>query len=196
MFLQHWHCRVLDQHVSSFKSSTRTLIVKSLVSRPPVCIVTLCQFKGLRLTLSVIGLTAYSLAAPSVKTDTAAELHERQASAQAVQDTLADLATAMMVGSTGRKTDLHGHNSGSQSHEPQHHHAISSLIHLLLTIGSAFAPLIGAIIGPLLTNIASGITWAVSHTIASGKSGELYGKTYNGLKIKMSIDVINCCFVL
>ncbi|KAL5240109.1 hypothetical protein ACI65C_007519 [Semiaphis heraclei] len=69
----------------------------------------------------------------------------------------------------GRKTEMHHHNDG-QSHKPPHHQAISTLIHLLLTIGSAFAPLVGAIVGPLLTNVANGITWAISHTIASGFS--------------------------
>jgi len=87
-------------------------------------------------------------------------------------DTLLELATALMTGEAlagGRKTEMHHHND-SQSHKPPHHQAISTLIHLLLTIGSAFAPLVGAIVGPLLTNIANGITWAISHTIASGKS--------------------------
>jgi len=75
---------------------------------------------------------------------------------------------AIATAAGGRKKEVHYHND-DQSHKPQHHHAISTLIHLLLTIGSAFAPLVGAIVGPLLTNVANGITWAISHTIASGK---------------------------
>lgn len=126
--------------------------------------------------LSVIGVIFHSLAAPSVKlatvsTSAAIDGPQQTTAAQTVQDTLAELATALVIdgdvvdgGGEGRKTEVHGHE-----HKPPHHHAIASLIHLLLTIGSAFAPLIGAIIGPLLTNIANGITWAISHTIASGK---------------------------
>lgn len=55
---------------------------------------------------------------------------------QTVQDTL--LVGSLMIGGAsagGRKTEVHHHDDG---HKPQHHQAISKLIHLLLTIGSAF----------------------------------------------------------
>lgn len=152
------------------------IVVVSVIIR---CIIfKIIQFKGLRLMLSVIGVAFHTLAAPSTKLATvptspiqksSVDGPQRTMATQTVRDTLAELATALVIdgvvgGGESRKTELHGHE-----HKPPHHHAIASLIHLLLTIGSAFAPLIGAIVGPLLTNIANGITWAISHTIASGK---------------------------
>ncbi|XP_026814653.1 uncharacterized protein LOC113554807 [Rhopalosiphum maidis] len=130
------------------------------------------MFKGLKLMVSVLALAAYSLAAPSTRPQ---PQPAKSAEDQTARDTLLELAAALMTGGDiasvagGRKTEVHHHNDG-QSHKPQHHHAISTLIHLFLTIGSAFAPLVGAIVGPLLTNVANGITWAISHTIASGFS--------------------------
>lgn len=126
----------------------------------------------------VLGLVFHSLAAPSppptkLPTATAAITSpEDQVTAQKVRDTLIELIPALITDgavstANGRKSEVYHHNS--QNHKPQHHNAISTLIHLLLTIGSAFAPLIGAVVGPLLTNIANGITWAISNTIASGK---------------------------
>lgn len=129
--------------------------------------------------LLVIALATHSLAAPAVKFPAMAMVKPSEDFQQ-----MAESATvqAMANSTISRKTEIyhnditttnHGHGHGhSQNHQRpvhQHHHAISTLIHLLFTIGSAFAPLIGAIVGPLLTNIANGITWAISHTIASGK---------------------------
>lgn len=121
--------------------------------------------------MSVLALATHSLAAPSTRPQAQTA---KSAEDQTARDTLLELAAALMTGGAiataagGRKKEVHYHND-DQSHKPQHHHAISTLIHLLLTIGSAFAPLVGAIVGPLLTNVANGITWAISHTIASGK---------------------------
>lgn len=129
--------------------------------------------------LSVIALTTHSLAAPPAVKFPALAIVKLS---EDLQQT-AESATVQAVTSTiSRKTEIynndiittdHGHGHGySQSHQRpahQNHHAISTLIHLLFTIGSAFAPLVGAIVGPLLTNIANGVTWAISHTIASGK---------------------------
>lgn len=116
-----------------------------------------------------MALATHSMAAPPAKFVAATvKSAEDQSTAQIVRDTLVELTTALMTGSideaNGRKSEVYHHG---QNHK--HHHAISTLIHLLLTIGSAFAPLVGAIIGPLLTNIANGITWAITNTIASGK---------------------------
>ncbi|CAI6343948.1 unnamed protein product [Macrosiphum euphorbiae] len=115
-----------------------------------------------------MALAAHLLAAPSPRPQTQTV---KSAEDQTVRDTLLDSTVgSLMIGGAsagGRKTEVHHHNDG---HKPQHFQAISTLIHLLLTIGSAFAPLVGAIIGPLLTNVANGITWAISHTIASGFS--------------------------
>lgn len=122
--------------------------------------------------VSVLALATHSLAAPSTRPPP--QTVKSSAEDQTARDTLLELAATLMTGAVGsaggRKTEVHHHHNDGQSHKPQHHHAISTLIHLLLTIGSAFAPLVGAIVGPLLTNIANGITWAISHTIASGKS--------------------------
>lgn len=125
------------------------------------------------MVLSLFGLAAHSLAAPSSATAPAAVSAENRTTVQRVKDTLVELTTALVTGGAAgsRKTEVYHNGHGSaQNHKPHHHNAISTLIHLLLTIGSAFAPLIGAIVGPLLTNIANGITWAISHTIASGES--------------------------
>lgn len=117
--------------------------------------------------LSVIALTSpRSLAAPS--TVLAPALKPTEDPQEDTQNA-PELAEATVTLMNGRKTEMH--HSGHHDHKPQRHphQALTTLIHLLLTIGSAFAPLIGAIVGPLLTNIANGITWAITHTIASGK---------------------------
>ncbi|XP_060870979.1 uncharacterized protein LOC132945295 [Metopolophium dirhodum] len=126
-------------------------------------------FRYVRLMVSVMALATHLLAAPSSRPQPQTV---KSTEDQTVRNTLLELVGALMIGGAsvgGRKTEVHHHNDG-QSHKPQHHQAISTLIHLLLTIGSAFAPLVGAIVGPLLTNVANGITWAISHTIASGFS--------------------------
>ncbi|XP_050539530.1 uncharacterized protein LOC126904491 [Daktulosphaira vitifoliae] len=43
-----------------------------------------------------------------------------------------------------------------------------SLVHLILIIGKVLAPIVGAIIEPLLVNIAKGITWAITYSLATG----------------------------
>ncbi|VVC32048.1 Hypothetical protein CINCED_3A016845 [Cinara cedri] len=127
----------------------------------------------------MIALAAHSLAAPSnAKFPSTSPVNEAddRATADILRDTLINITTALVIGGDGggssasfRKAEMH-HNEQVHNKPHQQHHPISSLIHLLLTVGSAFAPLVGAIVGPLLTNIANGITWAISHTIASGFS--------------------------
>ncbi|XP_050421713.1 uncharacterized protein LOC126834088 [Adelges cooleyi] len=43
-----------------------------------------------------------------------------------------------------------------------------SIAHLLLIIGKVLAPIVGAIVEPLLVNIAKGITWAITYSLATG----------------------------
>lgn len=126
------------------------------------------KFEGLRIMLSVIALVSTpTLAAPSTILESV--LKPTEDPQKDTQNAL-ELAEATVTSTNGRKTEMH-HN-GYHDHKPQRHphKALTTLIHLLLTIGTAFAPLIGAIVGPLLINIANGITWAITHTIASGKS--------------------------
>lgn len=44
-----------------------------------------------------------------------------------------------------------------------------SIAHLLLIIGKVLAPIVGAIVEPLLVNIAKGITWAITYSLATGE---------------------------
>lgn len=48
-------------------------------------------------------------------------------------------------------------------------HGKLSVVHLIVIIGKVLAPLVGAIIEPLLVNIAKGITWAITYSLATGK---------------------------
>lgn len=45
-----------------------------------------------------------------------------------------------------------------------------SIVHLILIIGKVLAPLVGAIIEPLLVNVAKGITWAITYSLATGET--------------------------
>lgn len=52
--------------------------------------------------------------------------------------------------------------------EHGHGHGKLPIVHLILIIGKVLAPLVGAIVEPLLVNIAKGITWAITYSLATG----------------------------
>ncbi|XP_060839754.1 uncharacterized protein LOC132920989 [Rhopalosiphum padi] len=54
------------------------------------------------------------------------------------------------------------------AHKEHGHHGKLSVVHLILIIGKVLAPLVGAIIEPLLVNVAKGITWAITYSLATG----------------------------
>lgn len=53
-------------------------------------------------------------------------------------------------------------------------HGKLTVVHLLLIIGKVLAPLVGAIIEPLLINVAKGITWAITYSLATGNCIVMY----------------------
>ncbi|VVC32046.1 Hypothetical protein CINCED_3A025001 [Cinara cedri] len=53
-----------------------------------------------------------------------------------------------------------------------------SIVHLIMIIGKVIAPLVGAIVEPLLINIVKGITWAITYSLAS--AGRLFAETVTG----------------
>lgn len=54
------------------------------------------------------------------------------------------------------------------AHKEHGHGGKLSVVHLILIIGKVLAPLVGAIIEPLLVNVAKGITWAITYSLATG----------------------------
>lgn len=60
------------------------------------------------------------------------------------------------------------YRTAAKAAHKEYGHGKLSVVHLLLIIGKVLAPLVGAIIEPLLINIAKGITWAITYSLATG----------------------------
>ncbi|XP_060870333.1 uncharacterized protein LOC132944833 [Metopolophium dirhodum] len=58
--------------------------------------------------------------------------------------------------------------AAKSAHKEHGHGGKLSVVHLILIIGKVLAPLVGAIIEPLLVNVAKGITWAITYSLATG----------------------------
>ncbi|CAH1709776.1 uncharacterized protein LOC114124661 [Aphis gossypii] len=108
--------------------------------------------------LVTLAFTGCTLARPEVPTSavskSAAESTLSAGNVQQIQSTL--------------KEALPLYRMAMKSAHKEHGHGKLSIVHLILIIGKVLAPLVGAIIEPLLVNVAKGITWAITYSLATG----------------------------
>lgn len=105
--------------------------------------------------LTVLALAGGALARPEASAAASTLL---AGNVRQIQATLKEALPLYMSAAKAANYD-HGHGYGKLS-----------VVHLILIIGKVLAPLVGAIIEPLLINIAKGITWAITYSLATGNS--------------------------
>ncbi|XP_025200860.1 uncharacterized protein LOC112598559 [Melanaphis sacchari] len=94
------------------------------------------------------------------------EVPKSAASESAIQSTLS-AGNMQQIQETLREA-LPLYRMATKSAHKEHGHGKLSVVHLILIIGKVLAPLVGAIIEPLLVNVAKGITWAITYSLATG----------------------------
>ncbi|CAI6351575.1 unnamed protein product [Macrosiphum euphorbiae] len=95
------------------------------------------------------------------------EVPDATASASAAVSTLSSVNVRQIQATLKEALPLY-RMAAKSAHKEHGHGGKLSVVHLILIIGKVLAPLVGAIIEPLLVNVAKGITWAITYSLATG----------------------------